>query len=457
MKRMAIIAAAIAALMSANAQRSPDLSMAGSVSGQFFISARDSFLSPQSLKLAAAPGMVSLQPPLAVISCERIKQELLRELRLRDEWRGKIFVVLQPARSSDDPVVVAPEWFAGNWNCGVQLPAVVDQERFVEAIVRACLLEIANRNAHGRSTEIPEWLAQGFAAQLLGSSGEEIILQPPRLGKNGFSVTRLGMDLTDNPKSSGPNFRRLNPLADAIAVMQTNQPLTFDELSWPTDEQLQGGSRTMYRSSAQLFVNELLRLRDGPACLSAMLAELPNYLNWQLAFLDAFKNFQSSLDVEKWWALQVVQFTGRDMLHLLSPEESWNELDDLFHLPIDVKIGPAPPMRTEINFQTVIHGWSRARQLQMLKKKLWELDLLRTRISPEFTPLVDDYRQVLQAYYQKRSSGARNIPQYGPLVDKIEDEAIQKLDALDAKRVAMHPQAQMPVASAVAPDDVIAP
>jgi len=36
------------------------------------------------------------------------------------------------------------------------------------------------------------------------------------------------------------------------------------------------------------------------------------YYNWQFAFLQAFSaTFQQPLDVEKWWSLQLLHFTGR--------------------------------------------------------------------------------------------------------------------------------------------------
>jgi hypothetical protein len=447
---LTILAAAFTAVISAHAQMPPGTAVIGSVSGQFLVSARRPSISPRSLQLATGPDMITLQPALATVSCERIKQELLRELGMRDDWHGKIFVVIVPAESADDPVAVAPERFAGNWNCGIQLPDVIDRERFVEAVVRACLTEIGNRNSRGRFAQMPEWLVQGFTGQLLGFSTEQFVLVPPQPGLDGFSVTRLGVDLTDNPRISGPNVRRINRLAEAIDVMHTNLPLTFDQLSWPTDEQLMGNERTAYRSSSQLFVNELLRVRNGPACMSTMLAELPNYLNWQLAFLDAFRNhFNETLDVEKWWALQLASYTGRDLLHLWTPEESWKQLAGFFQIPIDVKIGPAPAMRTEIAFQTVIRGWSRTRQLQLLKQKLWDLELLRAHVTLDYIPLVEDYRLALEHYYQKRISGARNVPRYGPLLDKLENETIRTLDELDARREKLRPEPQMPAAPVV--------
>jgi hypothetical protein len=450
MKRLAIFAAAFAALISANAQTPPGTTVIGSLSGQFFVSARRPSVSVHSLQLATAPDMITLQPALATVSCERIKQELLRELGMRDQWQGKIFVTIAPAESTDDPVGVAPERFAGKWNCGIQFPDVIDRDRFVEAVVRACLTEIGNRNSGGRFAEVPEWLVQGFTGQLFGYCEEQFVLAPPQRGKDGYSVTRLGLELTDNPRMSGPNVRNLNPLAEAIAVVHKNPPLTYDQLSWPTDDQLTGGARDNYRSSSQLFVSQLLRLKNGPPCMSAMLAELPNYLNWQLAFLDAFHtSFGEQLDVEKWWALQLADFTGRDLLHLWTPEESWKKMDQFFQIPIDVKIGPAPAMRTDITFQTAIRGWSRTRQLQLLKQKLWDIELLRSHVSLDYIPLVEGYRDVLQSYYKKRMSGARNIPKYGPLLDKLEEDTIQKLSDLDASREKMRPEPQIPAAPVV--------
>src|SRR5262249_44071290 len=157
----------------------------------------------------------------------------------------------------------------------------------------------------------------GFARQLLSSKEERLILPPPDAVENGMNIKRIRVELTDNPAAIGPNMRKLNPLAEAMAMFRTNTPLTFDELSWPTDEQLSEKSGGVYTSSAQLFVAELLRMEHGSEYMRAMLVQLPNYLNWQLAFLAGYKPvFQDPIDVEKWWALEQVDFTGRDLQHL---------------------------------------------------------------------------------------------------------------------------------------------
>jgi hypothetical protein len=455
MKVIAIIAGTLAGLSVANAQWPPNTTMIGSASGQFFVRAHSLSVSENSISLAAEPDMVLLEPALLAVSCERVKRALLHQLDMRDQWQGKIFIVLRPARTANDPVAVVPERLGGNWDCGVGLPDAVKRSRFIETVVRACLLEIANRNATDRSAEIPEWLIRGLTRQLIGSSEIKLILPPPLPGENVFNVPHMTMDFSDAPRIPGDHTRMLNPLAEAAAILRTNPPLTFDQLSWPTDEQLSDDTADVYGSSSQLFVSELLHLPNGPAGLRAMLTELPNYLNWQLAFLDGFRGtFQDPLDVEKWWALELAEFSGRDLMHLLTPEASWSQLNAIFQFPIEVQIGEAPPMRADITFQTIIRGWSRTPQLQMLKKKLWELDMLRLRVAPDFIPLVDGYRETLQNYYKKRSASLKILASTGPIPDKAVAEALERLDALDAKRANMQPLPQTPVATAeMAPAD----
>src|SRR6185312_6386087 len=179
MKTIATLAGALTVLMTAHAQWKPPspMNMFASASGQFFVSSRGSgSLSPHSVDLGAAPNMITLEPALLAGSCERIKQELLRQLNASDQWQGRIFVVLRPAFTTNDVINIIPERLGGRWDCGVEIPDAVDKDHFVGAIVRACLLEMANRNAGKRSTEIPEWLAQGFTRQLIGSSAVKLLL-----------------------------------------------------------------------------------------------------------------------------------------------------------------------------------------------------------------------------------------------------------------------------------------
>jgi len=453
-KAAALMAAALAILNTASAQVPANVTVVSapkvvaSSSGQFIVNTRNS-LSPRTLEIAAQADLLALDPALLAVSCDRIKAELLRQLNMPDAWRGRIFVSLHPVQAIDEKTTVVSEKFAGRWQCIVDLPDAVDRNRFVETIVRATLLEIANRSARTQGTEIPEWLVRGFGRQLLGISEVKLILQPPRKFENGVTVTRTTLDFSDTPRASRVPTQKLNPLTQAASVLRTNEPLSFDQLSWPTEEQLSETGTDLYSSSAQLFVSRLLHEKGGQECFRALLAELPDYLNWQLAFEHAFQPlFKDSLDVEKWWALQITDFSGRDLLHLLTPQESATQLDAVFQFPIHVQIGMSAPMRTGISLQTIIRGWSRTQQLQILKSKIWELGALRMRISPDYIPLVDQYLAVLQEYCTKRGKSVRILAALGLDSDKFVDEALMQLDRLDVQRVKMRPEVPTAVVSA---------
>src|SRR5208283_3272794 len=115
-----------------------------------------------------------------------------------------------------------------------------------------------------RAAEIPDWLADGLSQQLSTAGSPEIILSAP-----GQLVDGLPQNRTVTTQ------RGVDPLADARRVLRDHAALTFDQLSWPTDAQLTGGDGGVYHASAQLFVSELLGLKNGPAHLRAMLAALP--------------------------------------------------------------------------------------------------------------------------------------------------------------------------------------
>ena len=57
----------------------------------------------------------------------------------------------------------------------------------------------------------------------------------------------------------------IDPLAGARKVLQNSAALTFDELCWPDNAQVNGLDGGVYAASAQLFTARLLDLPDGPA------------------------------------------------------------------------------------------------------------------------------------------------------------------------------------------------
>jgi hypothetical protein len=409
MKLFAAIVCAFALLLPARAQIN-SLVSARSRSGQFVVYANQllpfDFHPPA---MATNTSLVFLEPALLAVSAERIKESLYRELGASAAWSGKIYLDLHTARTTDEPVTIFSEKFMKGWNYRVQLPDALDRYNFVRAVAGALLLEMANRNAGGKSAEIPAWLVEGFSQELFASDEIELILPPPRMNVNGITITPPIM----------VSARRTNSLERIAEKLHERPPLTLDE-----------------------FVHQLLRLKDGPDCLRATLNALPDHFNWQLAFLRGFdSHFKSVLDVEKWWALQLVEYGGRDLANSWPFEESKKRLDEVVLLPVQVRTGINElPLRAEISLQIVVRDWEPLRQTPILRQKLRDLESLRMRASMELIPLVDDYRGVISNFLDKRDNSDFISPakiKLKPSSKYIIEETVRRLDELDAQRLAL--------------------
>ena len=447
MKNIAVLLVLLALPGGAGAQTTlPDPNLTTrSFSGQFFVRAPGTPADPRLVsQLTAGGNYIQLDPSLLIVSSERLKQLLWRKLADKPTWRGRIYLDLRHAGSADENVRLVSEKFSDGWRYRVQLPDVIEHERFVRAIVQVLLLEIANRSATERSSELPLWLVEGLSHELLASgdmAGElKIFLPPPKTVVRTWSYNREGLNNSE---------RRTNALYWAHVVLGSQPPLTFEELSWPADNQLATDASEVYQSSAQLFVDRLLEFKDGPACLRAMLGELPRHLNWQLAFLNAFQaRFQNALDVEKWWAVQVSHFTGRELEQTWSSGESWNKLDALIRAPVQVRTGGGDqPLRTEVTMQTLLRDANGLEQTRFFGRQLNSLNSLRLRASPDLVGLVDDYRQAIGAFLEKQkiTNPFQRVRKFHELtVNRAAKNLILRLDALEIKRVALRPAPPKP-------------
>jgi hypothetical protein len=383
--------------------------------------------------LATNENLLPLEPTLVSISCERIKQSLLRELQATPAWKSKIYIFLYPTRSENEPVNITSTRFRDGWQYRLDMPNLIERTKYVQAIVQVLLLEMANRNADEHSAEIPLWLTAGFAEQLRALGGKEILLRPPVA-----AVNKLGPPATFINEPGG------NPLDSVQKFFGNHAALNLQQLSWPTADELTGEPGQLYRYSAQLFLSELMALEHGPARVRRMVEQLPQYYNWQFAMLDAFKSdFPRLLDVEKWWTLHALYFAAHGLAQTWPPQQSWEKLEESLHVPVEFHSGTNDlPLHTVLPLQAVIRDWDQTQQTEALLGKLRELEVLRLRVAPALAPLVDDYRQTLETFLQDRNHTGL-IPFRGKTVAKrASDEAIQRLDALDAKRQELRPSTE---------------
>lgn len=401
-----------------------------SYSGQFEVSHPAGF-SPLARNRAVATNaaVFRLEPNLLAVSAERFRNSLGRDLEFQSgtPWRGKIFLSLRPAQTLDDAVNLIAQPYLQAWNYRVELPDVVNRQRYARALSTVLLLEAANRHTpvSGRAAEIPAWLADGFAQRILAGDGEKIIL------------TTGGKTVGGIPQSRVSESRRgVDLLAAARHALQNASAATFDQLSWPDDAQLNGDDGGVYRASAQLFVTELLGLKNGAAKLRAFLAGLPAGLNWQSAFYTAFaENFQRPLDVEKWWALRVVRFAARDPGPHWSPATSREQLDSLLAVPVEFRdTSNSLPTHAEISLQTAIRSFDAAQQEITLRIKLRDLALAQLRLTPAFAALARGYEAALADFLggvKPGAPGRRPAASSRPADLKT---TLKKLDELDERR-----------------------
>lgn len=410
----------------------PEVNVTRSLSGQFIVTSGKSMSPLATMPLIATnTDFVRLEPALLAVSAERIKQALWRELDidLSVPWRGKIFLTLHPAESLDENVTIISEHFTDGWDYRVALPDVLSRARFVRAMTAVVLLEFANRGVGARSAEIPAWLTDGLSQQLLATGSFETVLSSPFRTVNGLLesrtvVTRHGID----------------PLAGVRRVLRDHSALTFEQLSWPTDAQLSGADDGVYRASAQLFVNELLKLEGGPADLRAMLQLLPRYYNWQTAFQNAFRaDFAHPIDVAKWWALQTMDFAGRSPGPTWTPAVSCEKLDQILSVAVDFRTSSnALPTHAEVTLQAVIRNFDSSCQTVILQTKLRELELVQLRMAPPLAVLTAEYRAAIADYlggHREQASRFRFGNASSPAFPEANtQETVRKLDALDARK-----------------------
>jgi hypothetical protein len=411
----------------------PNLVSASSVSGQFVVT-EEPGMSPLRFAPDFIPkdeDVVRVEPAELAVSADRVRNTLLKELGVDPNapWSGKIFLALHPARSLDENVEIFSSRFGPGWNYHVLLPDMLPRQRLARGLTGVLLMEYANRSANNRSAEMPPWLVDGLAQELLASDLQGLIVSAPDGVINGIPTDRVNT-----------TQRGLDSLTGARAVFQNYSILTFSQLSWPTEGQVSGNDGGAYRASAQLFVDRLLKLHDGAGKLRMMVTFLPRYYNWQSAFWTAFhEDFTNTLQVEKWWALQSVDFDSR------SPGSQWTlavsrqKLDEILSVPVKFRqTSNSLPATAEISLQKVIQSFDPVQQTGILQTKLRDLEIAQFRMAPSLAVLTAQYLNTLAAYLgePQPSRGARQINKSVP--EKISArDAVAMLNTLDARRRAI--------------------
>jgi hypothetical protein len=401
--------------------------------------------SPGQLTTATGEKLIRLDADVLLLSADRIKEALLWVLGIPRERADRIRLVLYMASRPDEWIRINAAYSPTAWDYELEIPDQVEAPKLTRAILGALLLELANRGQGPKSAELPHWLVEGLAAHLSAVSGPDLIVNSVALGTMRRSVRVW----------RGTDYR-LDYLQAARGVLRSHPLLTFSELGHPKPETLVGEKLETFRASAQLFVFELLHLRNGAAGMMVMLRGLPGCWNWETALLHAFPSeFQSLLDVEKRWAVDLLAFIARDPTEVWSRVSSLGKLDEVLAVTAQVRItSDMLPQRKVLTLQQVITNWSFATQVPVLQQKISLLAVLRYHAPPDFVPLINGYETSLSGYLQKRSAAVRPPEtRMQPTFNGVlaVDDVIRELAELDKRRKALQPEEALSVNSTTSP------
>lgn len=356
-----------------------------SQSGQFIVTGpRVPGLSPpREFQPGSAPR--TLTPQTLAVACDRIKTETLRTLGLPDLWRAAgahIHVAIETRQRTNTPVPIDAVPFESTWKFRVRVPASLSEDRLTRAIVQAVLLDLANRAGNQRAAEPPLWLVEGITRTVLQRSLEGTLPSPG---------TRTSMDV-----------QRQETLARVREQMARSTPPSFYELSQPDLESMPDSDWQRFSAGAHLCLHELRRLPDGDARIRQWLLHLQDYWNWQTGFIEAFQPvFRSLLDTEKWWAISLANFTGRDAAQAWPLDFTLRKLDEALQ-PVGILPGAGNRAR-RMPLEEILNSWEFPRQLPVLRQLLQQLHAIRINTPPELRSLVYRYIDLITDYIDSRS------------------------------------------------------
>lgn len=419
-------------------------------SGQFIVHSPDP--TPPSLARVGPPNtnsVLTLHPDPLAVSCERIKTAVLAELGLPDRWQGKVHVTIDPRAPRETFPVALAHRYGDGWHYSLRLPREIEDVAGVRGVVHAVLLELANRTPGPNLPEVPLWLVEALTGQVLSRVGADPLARPNQVtGKYGDALGQLVATLSE--RGLAQEDRRVLDLA------RTHGLLTFEEISLPTPERLSGPALEHYRACCQILFVALRNLPQGSQRLTAWLARLSRYLNWQTAFLDVYAPvFPRLLDLEKWWALTARRLgvSAGDSTLPTRLGTAW--LEDLVVVDVVVRTARnAPPQRRRLSFQQILTDWDYPNQLAIFRQRSQALRRLATSTSGDVRALVEGYASVLESYLAGRDR-LRYLPGLrgqGPaLRANLVANTLARLNGLDARRRELTPPPAQPALETPSP------
>lgn len=268
-------------------------------------------------------------------------------------------VRIVPANSRETPARILANQYADGWRYTLELHSRMHWTLLVRTVVEALLLEMANRGNGGQLNPIPLWMSEGITTLLIGEASRELVPQ-------------LNREFKDPQRS-------MDPLMAINAKTAGRPPMGFEMLAFPSETVLNDTNRfQLFQGSSALFVHHLRLLGGGASSLGGLVLALNQSLNWQTALLKTYRTeFQTLLEVEKWWAVQATGFYVRNVAGSITPETLDRQLSAVLQETVEVARSTNSPLgRRVLRLSEAIEQWPYAAQKPVLDRKLTQLKYL---------------------------------------------------------------------------------
>jgi hypothetical protein len=363
-------------------------------------------------------GAVEVVPEFLVVTAERVKQAVIAEIPALAQARTTVNVRLLDSGDADTTIGIISSRFADGWKYEMAVPRVAEEARLVKGFINVLLLQYANRNSE-RNAELPAWLTEGLAEELLYTVGPVLVI-----GRNPTSWEASTRDMLQWTRET----------------LRTNSAPSFQELTTAAVPARKSAGESIYLASSHLLVHALLEMPNGRQRFAKFLQNLPRTWNWQTAFMQAFE-FQRMLDVEKWWSLTVIEFTSRDQRQAWSQAVSLRRLDEALRVRVEYRAATnALPETRLVDLKMVLEEDDATLQRQALEEILNQLRSTAPYMAAQVAGAATSYQKTIETYLQKRAG--RNVTPglrttSAAQSESLKAETLRRLATLDEQCRAM--------------------
>lgn len=329
---------------------------------------------------------------------ERTKREVLQLIDQRDEWTTPIVVNAHyPMANLPETPRVALSFAQTGFGLKLQLDltiaTAVRQPEVRQELLRTILLELMYR----RQTNLPAGTAY---------------VAPPDWLLDGIPPSQLDFERARSMDALGAPViaQKILSLAEFL------RPRSLSELDAP--------GRSLYRAYSFALVEFLTRTSNGRARLARFIADLPSASNDSMVDLGThFPELSDVSGAEKAWRLHIERLFAAQSFHILSAEETEQQLDKLLVVRIlnagqmrDYHLDEFPQFVRDASSQLVLARSSR------------ELSILATRANPMYRPVIYGYEKIAALLARRKTSGiAKQLARLRASRNGIADR-VQKID-----------------------------